>query len=138
MAIGGMVQTYEGGYGHEAYVTDQHKNLFVYGWGYCDTFSRIAEAAWKEYKKDPLAAERVCVQHDNGDYHTMYRQRLDGRYAAFDARYGYYLIDHDTPSARILDWTETGPNMIPITKRPSRTSSKYRRAKAILLKWWAT
>jgi len=112
MAIGGMVQAYEGDYGHEAYVTDQHKNLFVYGWGYCDTFSRIAEAAWKEFKKDPLAAERVCVQHDNGDYHTMYRLRLDGRYAAFDARYGYYLIDHDAPNARILDWAEVQANIL--------------------------
>jgi len=57
--------------GREAYVTDAHKALFVYGWGYCDTSSRIAEAAWKEYKKDPRAAERVCVQHDDGGYHTI-------------------------------------------------------------------
>jgi len=103
-----MIQAYEGDYGHEAYVTDQQKNLFVYGWGYCDTFSRIAEAAWKEYKRDPLSAERVCVQHDNGDYHTMYRLRLDGRHAAFDARYGYYLVERDAPDARILDWAEVG------------------------------
>jgi len=112
MAIGGMVQAYEGDYGHEAYVTDPQKNLFVYGWGYCDTFSRIAEAAWKEYKKDPLAAERVCVKHDNGDYHTMYRLRLDGGHAAFDARYGYYLIDHDAPDARVLDWAEAHANIL--------------------------
>lgn len=108
MAVGGMIQAYEGDYGHEAYVTDQQKNLFVYGWGYCDTFSRIAEAAWKEYKHDPLSAERVCVQHDNGDYHTMYRLRLDGRHGAFDARYGYYLVERDAPDARILDWAEVG------------------------------
>ena len=108
MAVGGMIQAYEGNYGHEAYVTDAQKNLFVYGWGYCDTFSRIAEAAWKEYRRDPLAAERVCVQHDDGGYHTMYRLRLNGRYAAFDARYGYYLIERDAPDARILDWAEVG------------------------------
>jgi hypothetical protein len=107
MAVGGMIQAYEGEYGHEAYVTDE-KNLFVYGWGYCDTFSRIAEAAWKESKKDPLSAERVIVQHADGGYHTMYRLRLDGRYAAFDARYGYYLLERDAPDARILDWAEVG------------------------------
>jgi len=106
MAVGGMIQPYEGDYGHEAYVTDEQKTLFVYGWGYCDTFSRIAEAAWKEFKHDPLSAERVCVQHDNGDFRTMYRLRLDGRHAAFDARYGYYLIDRDAPDARVLDWAE--------------------------------
>ena len=84
MAVGGMIQPFEGDYGHEGYVTDAHKTLFVYGWGYCDTTSRIAEAAWKEYKKDPHAAERVCVQHADGGYHTMYRLFLKGRYAAFD------------------------------------------------------
>ena len=108
MAVGGMIQAYEGDYGHEAYVTDQQKNLFVYGWGYCDTFSRIAEASWKEFKQDPLAAERVCVQHANGGYHTMYRMRLDGHHSAFDARYGYYLVERDAPDARILDWAEVG------------------------------
>ena len=112
MAVGGMIQPYEGGYGHETYVTDEQKTLFVYGWGYCDTFSRIAEAAWKEYKHDPLAAERVCVQHADGGYHTMYRLRLDGRHAAFDARYGYYLVDHDAPDARILDWAELRGNFL--------------------------
>ncbi|MBX5497214.1 MAG: hypothetical protein IRZ15_17900, partial [Bryobacteraceae bacterium] len=36
MAVGGMIQAYEGEYGREQYVLDAHKNLFVYGWGYCD------------------------------------------------------------------------------------------------------
>jgi hypothetical protein len=106
MAVGGMIQAYEGPYGKESYVLDAHKQLFVYGWGYCDTTSRIAEAAWREYKHDAGAAERVCVQHDDGGYHTMFRLRLDGRYAAFDPRYGYYLLDRDSPDARILDWAE--------------------------------
>lgn len=108
MAVGGMIQPYEGAYGREAYVTDAHKTLFVYGWGYCDTTSRIAEAAWKEFKKDAGAAERVCVQHDDGGFHTMYRLLLDGHHAAFDPRYGYFLIDRDSPDARILDWAEVG------------------------------
>lgn len=108
MATGGMIQAHEGPYGKEEYVLDAHKNLFVYGWGYCDTNSRIAEAAWSEFKKDRSAAERVVVQHDDGGYHTMYRLKLDGRYAAFDARYGYYLIERDDPDARILDWAEIG------------------------------
>jgi hypothetical protein len=106
MAVGGMIQAYEGPYGQESYVLDAHKNLFVYGWGYCDTTSRIAEAAWQEYKRDARAAERVCVQHDGGGYHTMFRLRLDGRFAAFDPRYGYYLVERDAPDARILDWAE--------------------------------
>ncbi len=108
MAVGGMIQAYEGDYGKEKYVTDAHKNLFVYGWGYCDTCSRIADAAWKEYKRDRLAAQRVVVQHPEGGYHTMYRLRLDGHYGAFDPRYGYYLIDRDAPDARVLDWAEVG------------------------------
>lgn len=108
MATGGMLQAFEGEYGKEQYVLDVHKNLFVYGWGHCDTHSRIAEAAWCEYKKDRRAAERVVVQHADGGYHTMYRLRLDGGYAAFDARYGYYLIERDAPDARILDWAEVG------------------------------
>ena len=58
MAVGGMIQAYEGDYGREAYVTDAHKNLFVYGWGYCDTCSRIGEAAWQEYKQEADAARR--------------------------------------------------------------------------------
>jgi hypothetical protein len=99
MATGGMLQAYEGTYGKERYVLDAHKNLFVYGWGYCDTHSRIAEAAWREYKKDPGSAERVCVQHADGGYHTMYRLKLDGRFGAFDARYGYYLVDQDAADA---------------------------------------
>ena len=108
MAAGGMIQAYEGDHNQERYVTDAHKNLFVYGWGYCDTCSRIAEAAWKEYKQDAAAAERVCVQHDDGGFHTMYRLRLDGRYGAFDPRYGYYLIDRDAPEAQVLDWAAVG------------------------------
>ena len=124
MAVGGMIQAYEGDYGHEAYVTDAQKNLFVYGWGYCDTFSRIAEAAWKESKQDPLAAERVCVQHDDGGYHTMYRLRLEGHYAAFDTRYGYYLIEHDAPDARILDWAEVGVDANVLNNRNFRYRSR--------------
>ncbi len=108
MATGGMIQAHEGEYGKERYVLDAQKNLFVYGWGYCDTHSRIAEAAWSEYKNDRKAAERVVVQHADGGYHTMYRLRLDGGYSAFDARYGYYLIDRDAPDARVLDWAEVG------------------------------
>ena len=108
MATGGMLQAYEGPYAAEQYVLDAHKNLFVYGWGYCDTHSRIAEAAWSEWKQDRSSAERVVVQHSDGGYHTMFRLRLDGRYAAFDARYGYYLVDQDQPDARILDWAEVG------------------------------
>ncbi|MBK9167179.1 MAG: hypothetical protein IPM24_06910 [Bryobacterales bacterium] len=110
MAVGGMIQAYEGEYGKERFVLDAHKTLFVYGWGYCDTSSRIAEAAWQEYKRDPAAAERVVVQHENGGYHTMYRLRLDGRYAAFDPRYGYYLVERDAPDARVLDWGEVAGN----------------------------
>lgn len=108
MATGGMIQAFEGEEGKERYVTDAHKNLFVYGWGYCDTTSRIAEAAWSEYKRDRSTAERVIVMHDNGGYHTMYRLLLDGRWGAFDPRYGYYLIDRDTPDAPILDWKDVG------------------------------
>jgi len=108
MASGGMIQAYEGAYGEEQYVLDPHKNLFVYGWGYCDTSSRIAEAAWVEFKKDQRAAERVCVMHDNRGFHTMYRLRLDGKYAAFDPRYGYYLVERDAEDARVLDWEEVG------------------------------
>ncbi|HXG32856.1 MAG TPA: hypothetical protein VNJ11_05785 [Bryobacteraceae bacterium] len=108
MAVGGMIQAYEGAFGKEEYVTDAHKNLFVYGWGYCDTTSRIAEAAWAEFKRDRGAAQRVCVQHAGGGYHTMYRLRLDGRWGAFDPRYGYYLVAQDAADARVLDWQEVG------------------------------
>jgi hypothetical protein len=108
MATGGMIQAYEGEYGKERSVLDAHKQLFVYGWGFCDTTSRIAEAAWQEYTGDPSAAGRVVVQHDNGGYHTMYRLRLDGQWGAFDPRYGYYLVDRDAPDARILDWAAVG------------------------------
>lgn len=106
MAVGGMIQSYEGTPGKEVYVLDAHKQLFVYGWGYCDTTSRIAEAAWQEFKGDPRSAERVITQHADGGYHTMYRLRMDGAYGAFDPRYGYYLIDRDAPDARVLDWPE--------------------------------
>ena len=111
MATGGMIQAWEGANGQEKYVTDAHKNLFVYGWGYCDTTSRIAEAAWTEFKHDPQAAERVVLQHEDGGYHTLYRLRLDGNYGAFDPRYGYYLIDHDAPDARVLDWADIHDNL---------------------------
>ncbi|MEA2064544.1 MAG: hypothetical protein U9P14_12645 [Gemmatimonadota bacterium] len=105
---GGMSQAFEGPWGEEGYVLDVHKNLFVYGWGYCDTHSRIAEALWQEYTGDSLAADRVVCMHAGGGYHTMYRLRLDGRYGAFDARYSYYLLEKDTPDARILDWDGVG------------------------------
>jgi hypothetical protein len=108
MSTGGMIQAYEGEHGKEQSVMDSHKQLFVYGWGFCDTSSRIAEAAWVEYKQDRDAAERVCLQHENGGYHTMYRLRLDGHYGAFDPRYGYYLVERDAPDARILDWDGIG------------------------------
>lgn len=108
MATGGMIQAFEGNYGQEKHVADAHKNLFVYGWGFCDTHSRIAEAAWQEYKQDSDSAVRVITQHENGGYHTMHRLKLDGQWAAFDARYGYYLIEEDSPNARILDWAEVG------------------------------
>ena len=108
MATGGMIQAYEGPYRHETSVLDLHKNLFVYGWGFCDTHSRIAEAAWQQYTGDRSSAERVITMHDNGGFHTMYRLRLDGNYSAFDARYGYYLLEKDEPGARILDWREVG------------------------------
>ena len=107
MAVGGMIQPYEGAYGREAYVTDAHKTLFVYGWGYCDTTSRIAEAAWKEYKKNNRAAERVSCSTMTAAFircTVYYSTDIMGLYP----RYGYYLIDHDSPDARILDWAEVG------------------------------
>ncbi len=108
MAVGGMIQASEGAFNRERSVLDPNKNLFVYGWGFCDTCSRAAEASWNAYKGDPHAAERVITQHDDGGFHTMYRLRLDGTYGAFDPRYGYYLIAEDSPTARILDWPEVG------------------------------
>ncbi|MEA2063475.1 MAG: hypothetical protein U9P14_07255, partial [Gemmatimonadota bacterium] len=48
------------------------------------------------------------MRNPSGGYHTMFRLRLDGNYGAFDALYGYYFIDHDSPDARILDWSEVG------------------------------
>ena len=124
MATGGMIQAYEGEYGREQYVLDAHKNLFVYGWGFCDTSSRIAEAAWSEFKQDRGAAERVCVMHDNGGFHTMYRLRLDGRYGAFDPRYGYYLVERDSPDARVLDWNEVGVDQNILRNRGYRYRSQ--------------
>ncbi|RLB13521.1 MAG: hypothetical protein DRG82_15540, partial [Deltaproteobacteria bacterium] len=106
--VGGMCNAWEGAWGKERYVTDLHKNLFVYGWGYCDTHSRIAEGLWQEYTGDSLAADRVICQHESGGYHTMYRLRMDGRFGAFDARYSYYLLEKDSPDARILDWDGVG------------------------------
>ncbi|HRR55387.1 MAG TPA: hypothetical protein P5568_01525 [Acidobacteriota bacterium] len=108
MATGGMIQAVEGEYGEEDSVLDAHKNLFVYGWGFCDTHSRIAEAVWQEFKEDPNVAQRVITKHEDGGYHTMYRLNLDGKWGAFDARYGYYLIAEDSPDARVLDWVEVG------------------------------
>jgi hypothetical protein len=108
MAVGGMIQAHEGSYAKERYVLDAHKNLFVYGWGFCDTCSRAADAAWSEYKGDKSAAERVVVQNEGAGFHTKYRLRLDGNYGAFDPRYGYYLVDRDAPDARVLDWAEVG------------------------------
>ncbi|HSB14121.1 MAG TPA: hypothetical protein VLE22_06655 [Bryobacteraceae bacterium] len=108
MATGGMIQAHEGEYGKERYILDSHKHLFIYGWGYCDTTSRIAEAAWVEFKKDRGAAERVCVQHPEGGFHTMYRLRLDGGHGAFDPRYGYYVVERDAADARVLDWDGVG------------------------------
>ncbi len=112
MATGGMIQAHEGEYGKERYVLDSHKHLFVYGWGYCDTTSRIAEAAWVEFKKDRRAAERVCVQHPEGGFHTMYRLRLDGGHGAFDPRYGYYVVERDAADARVLDWDGVGVDIL--------------------------
>ncbi|OGG05788.1 MAG: hypothetical protein A3F83_05620 [Candidatus Glassbacteria bacterium RIFCSPLOWO2_12_FULL_58_11] len=106
--VGGMAHAYEGAWGKEGFVFDLHKHLFVYGWGYCSTHSMIAEGFWQEYMKDSLAADRVIVMHEDGGYHTMYRLRLEGKFSAFDARYGYYLLEKDTPEARILDWDGIG------------------------------
>ncbi|MEA1997270.1 MAG: hypothetical protein U9N45_06500, partial [Gemmatimonadota bacterium] len=106
---GGMPQAYEGLPGAEGYVTDAHKNLFVYGWGYCDTHCRIGEAVWRELTGEPESAYRVNVGNPGGGYHTMLRLRLDGNYGAFDPLYGYYLIDRDdSVNMRILDWAEVG------------------------------
>jgi hypothetical protein len=68
MATGGMIQAHEGENGKEKYVTDAHKNLFVYGWGYCDTTSRIAEAAWIRYKNDPSAASASASSMRTADF----------------------------------------------------------------------
>jgi len=107
-AVGGMTHAAEGPPGEEQYLTDAHKHLFVYGWGYCDTHSRIMEALWREYKQDSTAAYRVCCRSHTGGYHTMYRLLLDGAYGAFDARFAFYLLDRDSPDARVLDWREVG------------------------------
>jgi len=106
--VGGMAHAYEGAWDKEKFVFDLHKHLFVYGWGYCSTHSMIAEGFWQEYLKDSLAADRVILMHENGGFHTIYRLRMDGYFGAFDARYGYYLLEKDTPDARILDWPEVG------------------------------
>jgi hypothetical protein len=106
--VGGMAHAFEGAWGEEGFVSDAHKHLFVYGWGYCSTHALIAEALWQEYIGDPLAADRVIVMHEDGGYHTMHRLRMDGYFGAFDARYGYYLLEEDAPDARILDWDGVG------------------------------
>jgi hypothetical protein len=147
MAVGGMIQAFEGEYGKERSVLDSHKSMFVYGWGFCDTSSRAAEAAWKEYKHDNLAAERVITQHPDGGYHTMYRLRMDGRYGAFDPRFGYYLIERDDPKARILDWNEVGVDENILRNRAFRYRSRpffeiagteYQRAIGIEPAWFPT
>ncbi|MCE5271847.1 hypothetical protein LLH00_11270 [bacterium] len=106
--VGGMAHAYEGPWGREQFVFDLNKHLFVYGWGYCSTHSLVAEGLWQEYTGDSLAADRVVVMHENGGFHTMYRIRMEGRFGAFDARYGYYLLERDAPEARILDWEGVG------------------------------
>lgn len=109
MAEGGPQHIWEGPAGEESYVFDPHKHLFVYGWGYCDTHSRIFEALWRELKQDSTAAYRVCTLMNDGEgYHTLARIRLDGSYGGFDLRAGYYLVDRDSPDARVLDWGEVG------------------------------
>ncbi|MDZ7640224.1 MAG: hypothetical protein U5J83_18550 [Bryobacterales bacterium] len=124
MAVGGMIQAHEGVYNQEKSVLDPHKNLFVYGWGFCDTCSRAAEAAWSEFKGDAHAAERVITQHEDGGFHTMYRLRLDGKHGAFDPRYGYYLVAEDSASARILDWAEVGDDANLIRNKSYRHRSR--------------
>ncbi len=109
---GGMAHAFEGSWGEEGFVHDAHKHLFVYGWGYCSTHSLIAEALWQEYLGDPLAADRVILMHEDGGYHTMHRLRMDGSFGAFDARYGYYLLEADAPDARILDWDGVGDDQM--------------------------
>ena len=99
--VGGMAHAIEGAYGEEAFLHDAHKHLFVYGWGYCSTHALVAEALWQELLGDPLAADRVICMHENGGFHTMHRLRMDGHFGAFDARYGYYLLEKDAPDARI-------------------------------------
>ena len=44
----------------------------------------------------------MCCMHESGGYHTLYTLMIDGKAGAFDARFGYYLIEKDTPDARIL------------------------------------
>ena len=106
--VGGMAHAFEGRWGEESSVRDLHKHLFVYGWGFCDTHSIIAEGFWQELTGDSLSADRVICQHENGGYHTMYRLRMDGKFGAFDARYSYYILERDAPDARILDWGGVG------------------------------
>jgi len=106
--VGGMAHAFEGAYGEEGFLHDANKHLFVYGWGYCSTHALVAEALWQEYIGDPLAADRVICMHENQGYHTMHRLRMDGYFGAFDARYGYYLLEKDAPDARILDWDGVG------------------------------
>jgi hypothetical protein len=106
--VGGMAHAFEGAWGEEGFLHDAHKHLFVYGWGYCSTHALVAEALWQELLGDPLAADRVICMHENGGFHTMHRLRMDGYFGAFDARYGYYLLEKDAPDARILDWDGVG------------------------------
>jgi hypothetical protein len=109
VSIGGMQHAWEGPPGEETYLLDPHKHLFVYGWGICDTHSRIFESLWREWTGDPASAYRVVYKMGStGGYHTVSRVRLDGNYGAFDARFGFYLLDRDSPDARVLDWQEVG------------------------------
>lgn len=62
MATGGMIQAYEGEYGRERYVLDAHKNLFVYGWGYCEASSRIDGAISVKYRYQTAAGEKEHTQ----------------------------------------------------------------------------
>jgi hypothetical protein len=110
VSVGGMQHYWEGPPGDEKYGLDAHKHLFVYGWGYCDTHCRIFESLWHEWTGDSTSAYRVCYKLGGrkNAFHTVYRVRLDGNYGAFDPRFGIYLLDHDSPDGRVLDWPEVG------------------------------
>ncbi|MEA2064568.1 MAG: hypothetical protein U9P14_12765, partial [Gemmatimonadota bacterium] len=110
VCVGGVQHDWEGPPGDEKYGMDAHKHLFVYGWGYCDTHSRIFESLWREWTGDSTSAYRVCykVGGRKTAFHTVSRVRMDGNYGAFDVRFGIYFLDRDSPDARVLDWHEVG------------------------------